>query len=170
MTPQVSKQTHHATGAPPVDDPTVVRTRVEVSAPPERAFAVFTAGIDTWWNRSHHLLDGELKEVGVDPFVGGRMWEENDVGETCPWGRVLTWDPPREFAFSWLIGPDWAVPGPEAAGSRVTVTFTPSPTGTIITLVHDLIEAHGLGWEAVRDGVGSDGGWPGLVRLFAAVL
>ena len=46
------------------------------------------------------------------------MWEENDAGSVCTWGRVLTWEPPRVFAFSWLIGPDWSVPGPDAEGSR----------------------------------------------------
>jgi hypothetical protein len=84
---------------------TIVRTSVEVAASPEHAFAVFTSGIDRWWTRAHHVQTGELKEIGVDPHVGGRMWEENDAGEVCTWGRVLTWDPPREFSFSWLIGP-----------------------------------------------------------------
>lgn len=148
-------------------DSTIVRTEVEVNAPPEIAYSVFTDGIDRWWDRSHHVQSGELKEIGVDPEVGGRMWEENDAGDVCTWGRVLTWDPPREFAFSWLIGPDFSVPGPDAVGSRVTVTFTPTGTGTRVTLVHDQLEVHGPGWESLRDGVGSEGGWPAGLRKFA---
>lgn len=149
---------------------TEVRTSIQVSAPPERAFDVFTAGIDRWWTRTHHVQTGELKEIGVDPFVGGRMWEVNDAGSECTWGRVLTWEPPRVFAFSWLIGPDWAVPGPDAEGSRVTVTFTPTGEGTLVELVHDRLDVHGPGWENVRAGVGSDGGWPAGLRQFAAAL
>jgi uncharacterized protein YndB with AHSA1/START domain len=149
------------------DDSTVVRTSVDVTVAPDRAFTVFTDGIDRWWTRAHHVQSGELKEIGVDPRVGGRMWEENDAGDVCTWGRVLTWDPPTTFAFSWLIGPDWAVPGPDAVGSRVTVTFSPTDGGTRVTLVHDQLDAHGPGWESVRDGVGSDGGWPGGLRQFA---
>jgi uncharacterized protein YndB with AHSA1/START domain len=149
---------------------TAVRTTVEVAVPPERAFQVFTAGMNTWWTRAHHVQSGELKDIGPDPFVGGRMWEENDAGEVCVWGRVLTWDPPREFAFSWLIGPDWGIPGPDAVGSRVTVTFTQTETGTLVTLVHDQLDAHGPGWESVRAGVGSDGGWPAGLRQFAAAV
>jgi uncharacterized protein YndB with AHSA1/START domain len=152
------------------DDSAAVRTAVDVAAPPERAFAVFTAGIDTWWNRAHHVQSGELKEIGVDPFVGGRMWETNDAGDLCVWGRVLTWDPPREFAFSWLIGPDFGLPGPDVAGSRVTVTFTASGSGTHVTLVHDQLDAHGPGWEGVREGVGSDEGWPAGLRMYAAAV
>lgn len=83
---------------------------------------------------------------------------------------MLTWSPPREFAFSWLIGPDWAVPGPDAAGSRVTVTFVPTTTGTSVTLIHDQLDAHGPGWETVRDGVASDGGWPAGLRQYAAAV
>ena len=149
---------------------TEVRTSIQVSAPPERAFDVFTAGIDRWWTRTHHVQTGELKEIGVDPFVGGRMWEVNDAGSECTWGRVLSWEPPRVFAFSWLIGPDWAVPGPDAEGSRVTVTFTPTGEGTLVELVHDRLDVHGPGWENVRAGVGSDGGWPAGLRQFAAAL
>jgi uncharacterized protein YndB with AHSA1/START domain len=147
-----------------------VRTTVEVSASPERAFEVFTSGIDSWWTRAHHVQSGVLKEIGVDPRVGGRMWQENDSGEVCTWGMVLTWDPPRVFAFSWLIGSDWGVPAPDARGSRVTVTFTPTSTGTHVELVHDGLDAHGDGWQALRDGVGSDGGWPAGLRQFAAVV
>ena len=152
------------------DETSLVRATIDVSVPPDRAFEVFTTGIDSWWTRAHHVQTGELKEMGVDPFVGGRMWEENDAGEVCTWGRVLTWSPPRVFAFSWLIGPDWAVPGPDAPGSRVTVTFTPTATGTSVTLIHDQLDAHGPGWESVRDGVGSDAGWPAGLRQFAAAV
>ncbi|HEY3725123.1 MAG TPA: SRPBCC domain-containing protein [Acidimicrobiia bacterium] len=150
------------------DENTVVRTTVDVEAPPDLAFRVFTDGIDTWWNREHHVQSGALKVVGVDPQVGGRMWEENDAGDVCTWGQVLTWDPPREFAFSWLLGADFGVPKPDAVGSRVTVTFTPTDSGTRVELVHDQLDAHGPGWQGMRDGVGSEGGWPSGIRDFAA--
>lgn len=146
---------------------TEVRTGIDVPVAPDRAFEVFTKGINSWWTRAHHVQSGELKEIGVDPFAGGRMWEENDAGDVCVWGRVLVWDPPARFAFSWLIGPDWGIPRPDAMGSRVTVTFTPSDFGTRVELVHDQLDAHGPGWEGVATGVGSDGGWPAGLRQFA---
>ncbi|SCG40526.1 SRPBCC domain-containing protein [Micromonospora halophytica] len=145
-----------------------VRSSIEAAAAPEHAFTVFTDGLDRWWNRDYHLLPGELKRIGVDPHEGGRLWEENDAGDVCVWGRVLTWEPPRTFAFLWLIGPDWKVPAPDATGSRVTVTFAPTDRGTRVDLVHDRLDAHGPGWEGVRDGVGGEGGWPGLLRRYAA--
>lgn len=150
------------------DDTATARSSIEVGAPPDRAFQVFTAGFDRWWNRAHHLLEGELAEVGIEPFVDGRVWERSTAGDECTWGRVLTWDPPGSFAFSWLIGPDWAVPAADAPGSRVTVTFTPVDAGTRVDLVHDRIDAHGTGWESIRDSVRAEGGWSGLLRLYAA--
>lgn len=149
------------------EDATSVATSVDVAVPPEHAFRVFTDGFDSWWDRAHHLQPGELRRVGIDPHVGGRVWEESDAGDVCVWGHVLTWDPPRVFAFSWMIGPDWDIPAPDAPGSRVTVTFTPTDGGTRVDLVHDRLDAHGQGWEKIREGVGSPGGWPGLLRLMA---
>jgi uncharacterized protein YndB with AHSA1/START domain len=149
---------------------TEVRTSIVVPVTPERAFEVFTKGINGWWTREHHVQAGTLKEIGIDPHVGGRMWEENDAGEVCAWGRVLTWDPPSSFSFSWLIGPDWGVPPLDAAGSRVTVTFTALAAGTGVDLVHDRLDAHGEGWESVANGVGSPAGWPAGLRQFAAVV
>ncbi|MEU5942081.1 SRPBCC family protein [Micromonospora sp. NPDC047548] len=152
------------------DQNTAVNASMHVAATPEHAFEVFTSGIDRWWPRSAHVQPGQLVQIGVDPYAGGGMWEKNDAGEVCTWGRVLTWDPPRTFAFCWLIGPDWKPPAPDAVGSRVTVTFTADDTGTRVDLVHDQLDAHGPGWEGVRDSVGSEGGWPGMLRQFAAVL
>jgi uncharacterized protein YndB with AHSA1/START domain len=151
-------------------DTAEVRTSIEVAAPPERAFRVFTADLDRWWPRSHHLLPGELAENGVDPFAGGRVWERSTDGETCTWGRVLTWNPPTTFAFTWLIGPDFDVPGPDAEGSRVTVTFTPVEGGTRVELVHDRLDAHGARWRDLRSAVASDGGWPQLLGEYAAAV
>lgn len=141
-------------------DTTTVSTAIEVAAEPHRAFAVFTEGLNTWWERGHHLLDGELAEVGIEPFVGGRVWERNETGDTCDWGRVLAWEPGERFAFSWRIGPDWAVPATDAPASTVTVTFTPAGSGTRVELVHSDIDVHGQGWEELRDSVAGPGGWP----------
>jgi uncharacterized protein YndB with AHSA1/START domain len=111
-----------------------------------------------------------LERVAVEPFVGGRMLEVSTTGKQCTWGRVLTWEPPSTFAFSWLIGPDWAVPAPDAKGSRVTVTFTATDDGTHVELVHDQLDAHGEGWETERDSAGGAEGWGSLLARFAATL
>jgi uncharacterized protein YndB with AHSA1/START domain len=145
---------------------TTASTTAFTKADPTTAFDVFTAKIDTWWNPDHHVIRGTLRTMGVEPFEGGRLWDENTDGETCTWGRVLTWQPPTTFAFSWLIGTNWQILPDGAPASRVTVTFTPEGAGTRVDLVHDRLDAHGDGWESVREGVGGPGGWPAGVARF----
>ena len=153
-----------------IEDTADVRQSIEVNAAPPRAFDVFTGQIDRWWPAGVHVLPGEDVRTGVEPFVGGRVWEEDAAGRTCTWGRVLTWEPPHRFAFAWLLGPDFAVPAPGTEGSRVTVTFTGTERGTRVDLVHDRLEAHGDQWQALRAAVRSDGGWPLLLAEFAAAV
>jgi uncharacterized protein YndB with AHSA1/START domain len=154
----------------PTYQDTSVHASVDVPVSPERAFALFTHGFDTWWNRGHHLLRGELGRVWIEPHAGGGVWEESVDGERCRWGQVLTWEPPTLFAFSWQIGTDWAVPAADAPASTVTVTFTGSESGTSVELVHSRLDAHGQGWQEIRQSISADGGWNGLLRLYAAAV
>lgn len=153
-----------------VESNTSISASIDVAVARERAFDVFTAGLDRWWNRDHHLLSGELKRAVIEEGVGGRVYEESVDGEICEWGEVLAWDPPSSFAYSWRIGTDWAVPAKDAPYSVVTVTFTATETGTHVELTHSNLDAHGEGWQQMRDSVGSDGGWPGLLELYATAL
>ena len=146
-----------------------VRTSIEVPVGPERAFEVFTKGMNGWWNRAHHVQTGTLKDLGVEPHVGGRLWEENDAGDVCTWGRVLVWDPPSSFSFSWLIGPDWGVSG-RRRGESSDRYLCRGALGTRVELVHDRLDVHGEGWESIRDGVGGAQGWPGALTRYAAMV
>jgi uncharacterized protein YndB with AHSA1/START domain len=153
-----------------IGEDTEVRRSIDVAVPPTRAFDVFTGAIDRWWPRDYHLQSGELEAVGIDPRVWGRVWERTVDGAVCVWGRVLVWEPPGTFGFAWLIPPDYSVPSDEAPASRVTVTFTPNESGTRVEVVHDQLDAHGPGWESLREGVGGDGGWAGLLRMFSQLM
>lgn len=149
------------------DQNTSISCGIDVATAPQSAFAVFTAGFDRWWNREHHLLPGDLKRAVIEEGVGGRVYEESIDGEICEWGEVLAWDPPHSFAYSWRIGADWAAPATDAPFSIVTVTFTANEVGTHVEIVHSGLDAHGEGWQTVRDSISNDDGWPGLLRLYA---
>jgi uncharacterized protein YndB with AHSA1/START domain len=142
---------------------TSVATAVDVDAPIEHAFRVFTEGIGTWWNPEHHILDSELAEMVFEPRVGGHIIDRGVDGSECRWGRVLAYDPPRRVCFSWDINLRWQLETDPAKASEVEVTFTPDGSDrTRVVLTHRHLDRHGAGWEAMRDAVGS--GW-NLVRF-----
>jgi len=49
-----------------------VRKSVVVQATPQRAFEVFTAGIDRWWPKTHGIGAAPIRESIIEPYVGGR--------------------------------------------------------------------------------------------------
>lgn len=73
--------------------------------------------------------------------------------------------------FSWDISPQWRLEADLAKTSEVEVRFTSeAPRRTRLDLEHRSLERHGDGWEDVRDGVASDGGWPLYLRGYAEQL
>ncbi len=145
---------------------TSVTTTVDVEAPAEHAFRVFTEGIGTWWNPDHHILRAELAEMVFEPYVGGNIIDRGVDGSECRWSRVLAYDPPHRVCFSWDISLTWQVETDPAKTSEVEVTFTPEGEGrTRVVLTHRHLDRHGDGWENMRDAVGP--GWS--LERFAAI-
>jgi hypothetical protein len=81
-----------------IEQPTTapVRKSITVNAGIERAFQVFTDGIDSWWPRSHHIGKSPMTRIIVEPRAGGRCYSEQEDGTDCDWGTVLTWEPPAD--------------------------------------------------------------------------
>ena len=137
---------------------TSVTTAVDVQAPVEHAFRVFTEGIGSWWNPEHHILQAELAEMVFVPHVGGHIIDRGTDGSECRWARVLAYDPPRRVCFSWDINQHWPLEPDPAKTSEVEVTFTAEePSRTRVVLTHRHLERHGEGWEQMRAAVSS--GW-----------
>jgi hypothetical protein len=73
--------------------------------------------------------------------------------------------------FSWDISPRWQVETDPERTSEVEVRFiAEAPDSTRVELEHRNLERHGEGWEGVREGVDSDGGWPLYLRRLADVI
>ena len=137
---------------------TSVTTGVDVAAPIEHVFRVFTEGIGSWWNPEHHILQAELAEMVFEPHVGGHIIDRGTDGSECRWARVLAYDPPHRVCFSWDINLRWQLEPDPAKTSEVEVTFSAEePSRTRVVLTHRHLERHGEGWEQMRDAVSS--GW-----------
>ena len=127
----------------------VVRVQMVVEAPIERAFSVFTERFGDFKPPEHNLLGVELAETVFEPRVGGEVYDRGVDGSVCRWARVLAYEPPDRVVISWDIDPQW----------QIETDFDK----------HGALDRHGEGWEAVREGVDSAGGWPLYLRRFADV-
>jgi uncharacterized protein YndB with AHSA1/START domain len=128
-----------------------IHRSITVRVPVETAFRVFTAELGSWWPLASKSVSQDAETVVVEPSVGGRVYERARGGEQHTWGRVLVWDPPTRFAFSWH-------PGRAAETSQeVDVRFTAVEEGTRVELEH-------RGWERLVGPCGEipehfDSGW-----------
>ena len=111
------------------------------------------------------------RQDGVRAAVGGHIVDLAEDGSECRWARVLVYEPHDRIVFSWDIGPDWQLVADPDNASEVEVRFiAETPERTRVELEHRHIDRHGPGWEAVRDGVDTDQGWPLYLDRYAAVV
>jgi uncharacterized protein YndB with AHSA1/START domain len=145
----------------------VVHTSVDVEAPLARVFTAFTEEMALWWPPDHHILQSELATMEVEPRVGGGIVDRAADGTECRWARVLVWEPPHRFVFTWDISLQWQVEPDPTRCSEVDVRFTEVVPGTTrVDLAHSRIERHGEGWEQMHSAVGGPEGWDVGMRRF----
>ena len=148
---------------------TEVTTDIEVEAPIAHVFDVFTNQIGSWWDKDHHILEAPLAEMVFEPRAGGRIIDRGTDGSESCWARVLAYEPPTRVVFSWDINTAWKIETDPEKTSEVEVRFIAEEADrTRVELEHRNLDRHGDGWEAVREGVDSEGGWP-LYSRFADV-
>ena len=147
--------------------PVAVRQSIVVQAPQERAFAVFTEGMSSWWPLDTHVIGQKpVADAVMEPRAGGRWFERAENGSECEWGRVLAWEPPDRVVLAWEISPDWRYD--RDIHTEVEVRFHAEDEGrTRVELEHRGLESFGERAEEMRGIFGSEGGWPGLLGRFA---
>jgi uncharacterized protein YndB with AHSA1/START domain len=150
---------------------TSIRHEVVVDAPIERAFSVFTDGFGTFKPPEHNLLSVAIAQTVFETHAGGHVYDRGVDGSECRWARVLAYEPPDRVVISWDISPYWQVETDPDKTSEVEVRFTAEgPDRTRVELEHRHLDRHGDGWEAVREGVDGEGGWPTYLRRYADVI
>jgi uncharacterized protein YndB with AHSA1/START domain len=145
--------------------PAPVRKSVRVGAPPDRAFAVFTAGIGRWWPKTHHIGASDLDTLVIEPKAGGRWYERGVDGAECECGKVLVWEPPARLVLIWQIAADWKF-DPDLV-TEVEVRFiADGDDATRVELEHRNLERFGERADAMRQSIDSPEGWTGILQLF----
>ncbi|HEY7008707.1 MAG TPA: SRPBCC family protein [Jatrophihabitantaceae bacterium] len=150
---------------------TSITRSVIVNVATEKAFATFTERLGDFKPPEHNLLAVPIAETVFEPHVGGHIIDRGTDGSECRWARVLAFDPPERVVFSWDIGPTWQVETDPDRTSEVEVRFIAvAEDRTRVELEHRHLDRHGPGWQAVRDGIGGDQGWPLYLDRYAALI
>jgi uncharacterized protein YndB with AHSA1/START domain len=148
-----------------------VRVQVVVAAPIERAFRVFTEQFDRIKPREHNLLAVAIAQTVFEPRVGGHVYDRGVDGSECHWARVLVFEPPKRIVISWDISPQWRLETDLERTSEVEIRFlSETADRTRVELEHRNLDRHGHGWEAEREAVRGDGGWPLYMQRFGALF
>jgi uncharacterized protein YndB with AHSA1/START domain len=145
--------------------PAAIRKTLEVRATPQKAFQVFTAGIDRWWPKDHTIGKAPLDRAVIEPRVGGRWYGLDVEGGEDDWGEVLAWEPPSRLLLAWRISGEWVCD--PSVHTEVEVNFTDLGDGRCrVDFEHrDLAN---LGKSAAAAAASMDRGWGTILGLYKA--
>jgi uncharacterized protein YndB with AHSA1/START domain len=138
-----------------------VNKSVTVDVTVEKAFEVFTDGIDKWWKRA------ELDRVVIEPVAGGRWYEIGVDASEVDWGRVITWEPPTRLVLAWQLNASFEF-DPEFL-TEIEVRFTyVGPARTRVDLEHRNLERYGDARDRIVSAFDAPDGWQGHLDAFAS--
>jgi uncharacterized protein YndB with AHSA1/START domain len=142
-----------------------VRKSININAPIEHAFDVFTSGLTRWWPPNRGLGKKPIRKVLLEPCHGGRWLSISEDGTETVVATISVWEPPHRFVMLWHMTAQFQAD--MAIQSKVEVCFTAGgPDATRVDLVHDNFESLGADDGAiVRGAVNS--GWPEMLERYA---
>ena len=114
-----------------VKEKMIVRQEIHINAAPDKVWAVMASveGIKKW-----------LGPATYEPRKGSKIDFNvtHEGGKYYMFGEVMTFDPPRELAFTWTEQPVGGEAWP--AATLVTIQLTPEAGGTRVSLIHSGFE------------------------------
>lgn len=128
---------------------------VPVRAHRDRVWQGLTVEIGAWWPK-HFFTHPNPAGFVLEPFLGGRVFEDWGDGAGVLWGTVVVWVPGQRMTWACEMYPDWSGPG------RSFVTFNLEDRGQE-TLVK--VEDAGICINAVQAGTSLNSGWHELIGV-----
>jgi uncharacterized protein YndB with AHSA1/START domain len=150
-----------------VIDPNSIRKLVQVRAAPEVAWRVFTQKMGSWWPLANYKIGkAQAVDAVIEPFVGGRWYEQGDDESKCQWGTVLAWEPPSRLVLSWDIDADWQY-DPNLK-TEIEIRFADEGGNrTRVELEHRKLDRYGKRRDEMRRIYDTEGDWGRLLEAFA---
>jgi uncharacterized protein YndB with AHSA1/START domain len=133
-----------------------IRKSVTVPLPIDKAFRLFTDGVNTWWPFASHSIGGEQVEEVIFDVDAKRLYERDADGSEHDWGDIHVWDPPNRFLLGWRVNP-------ASPATEVEVRFSREGEETRVDLEH-------RGWERCGPAERSsyDSGWGYVLGKYEA--
>jgi uncharacterized protein YndB with AHSA1/START domain len=150
-------------------DPNSVKKSMNVQAPQQVAWRVFTEKMGKWWPLAAYKI-GKVNAVDaiVEPRVGGRWYELGEDGSTCQWGSVLVWEPPSRLVLSYDITADWQYD--PALKTELEIRFiAESADRTRVELEHRCLDRYGAHRDQMRRIFDTEGDWGRLLQAMAQI-
>lgn len=144
-----------------------IRREIVVDVPPERAFALFTAEMTSWWPPAHHIGSAPIAEVVIEPRAGGRWFTRHQDGTETSTGTVVAWEPPARLVITWQIGADWKFHSDLV--TTVELRFEPVGEGrTRVRLEHRDLDAFGADAAEMKKTFEDPGAWTATLAAYAS--
>jgi uncharacterized protein YndB with AHSA1/START domain len=152
-----------------IETDSAVRREIVVDVPPDRAFALFTAEMTSWWPADHHIGSAPIAEIVVEPRAGGRWFTRHEDGTETSTGVVVAWEPPARFVVTWQIGADWTFHTDLV--TTIEVRFEPVGEGrTRVRLEHRDLDAFGADTARMKETFEDPGAWSATLTAYASAI
>ena len=150
-----------------IETDSAVRREIVVDVPPDRAFALFTAEMTSWWPAEHHIGSAPIAEIVIEPKAGGRWYTRHEDGTETNTGFVTLYDRPHRFSVTWQVGADWKY-HPDLV-TTVDVRFTEDAPGrTRVALQHRDLDSFGEHAEQMKNVFEAPDAWTGTLAGYTA--
>lgn len=135
-----------------------IELEISIAAPIERVWRCLTAETSDWWPGGH-FAHGDSKTFKLEPWVGGRMYEDGGEGNGVLWYTVIRIAAPQTIELAGHTSITWGGP----STSILTLNLIGEGEGTVLRLT-DAAFGH------VSEEDGTAGGWQSLLDAFKSFV
>lgn len=135
-----------------------IELEIAIAAPLGRVWQCLTAETSDWWPVGH-FANPDSKVYKLEPWVGGRMFEDGGNGNGVLWYTVISVSAPTSIELAGATSIKWGGP----STSILSLNLEPNGDGTLLKLT-----------DAAFGRVGEDKdtqeGWRSLITHFKAYV
>jgi len=148
---------------------TSVKKQITVETTQQRAFRVFTEGVNRWWPREHHAAPSPLERIVIEPRTGGRWYSVCQDGSEINVGKVLDWQPPGRLVLAWQLTAQFTY-DPDFVTELEVNFVAEGPRTTRVELEHKYLERYGDAAEQMRTMFEDATAWAHTLEQFGGAV